>query len=307
MLQATYGHQPVYFCRWDRAELVGLLAVMEVDSPWRGRRGVSLPFTDSCPPLGDAQAKGSLYQAALDYGRGRQWRFLESRGIGSGWPGAVVSIRFLGHSIDLAAGNWVGRFGASVSRGIRKAKASGLRVEFGASTEAMATFYRLHCQTRRRHGVPPQPWRFFENIARYVLEPGQGFVATAYHERSAVAAAVFLLHGQEAVYKFGASDQAFQQLRPNNLVMGEAIHRCAQEGCLRLHLGRTSVGNEGLRRFKLGFGAQEEEIHYAKFDFRAGAFVQDADRSSGWYNRVFRCLPVPVLRWAGAMLYPHLT
>ena len=113
--------------------------------------------------------------------------------------------------------------------------------------------------------------------------------------------------GGHALYKFGASDHAYQHLRPNNLVMWSGIRECAGRGCGRLHFGRTSAGNEGLRRFKLGFGAREEEIRYSKYDFRGGRFVADADRVEGWFNRVFGCLPTPLLRLAGRLIYPHLS
>ena len=171
----------------------------------------------------------------------------------------------------------------------------------------MRTFYALHCLTRRRHGVPPQPLRFFENIARYVLQAGHGFVTIVRFKSRAVAAAVFFHNARQAFYKFGASDYNFQQLRPNNLVMWGAITRCRADGCVSLHLGRTSLANEGLRRFKLSFGAREERIEYFKYDFRQGAFVTDVDRAHGWMNYLFRCFPPSLLRFAGWALYPHLS
>ena len=48
VLHDTYGHQPVYFCRFAGGQLQQLLPVMEVASPWTGRRGVALPFADFC-------------------------------------------------------------------------------------------------------------------------------------------------------------------------------------------------------------------------------------------------------------------
>jgi len=194
-----------------------------------------------------------------------------------------------------------------VRRGIRKAGAAGLRIGIQSSMESVETYYALHCRTRRRHGLPPQPFRFFANIQKYMLQPGLGFIVTARCEGQPVAAAVFLHQGRQALYKFGASDAGFQHLRPNNLVMWEGIRQCAARGCERLHFGRTSLGNEGLRRFKLGFGAGEEEIKCCKYDFRAGRFVTEADRAQGWFNRVFACLPPPLLRLAGQLLYPHLS
>jgi len=140
-----------------------------------------------------------------------------------------------------------------------------------------------------------------------MLQPGFGFIATARWESKPVAAAVFLHQGRQALYKFGASDYGYQHFRPSHLVMWEGIRQCAARGCESLHLGRTSLANEGLRRFKLGFGAREQEIKCCKYDFGAGRFVTDADRAEGWHNRVFAALPPPLLRLAGRLLYPHLS
>jgi hypothetical protein len=310
VLRETYGHVPLYAARFAGGQLEGLLPLMEVSSPFTGRRGVSLPFTDFCFPLKtEGHGAGDLYQTAMDQGRQRGWRYLECRSSDEDWPGGSPSLVFFGHHLDLACGeeSLFKNLDGSLRRGIRKAEAAGLRIQFDDTLASVHTYYALHCQTRRRHGLPPQPFRFFSNLQRYMLQPGLGFVAIARLENKPVAAAVFLHQGRHAIYKFGASDYGFQHLRPNNLLMWEGIRRCAALGCSSLHFGRTSVGNEGLRRFKLGFGAREEEIKYFKYDFSAGRFVTDVDRAEGWINRVFGWLPPPLLRLAGELLYPHIS
>jgi hypothetical protein len=309
VLAETYGHRPVYLCRMTSGQIQAVLPVMEVSSLWTGRRGVSLPFTDYCRPLPDSSSCSGLYEEAVKQGRKRGWRYLESRGSRPEWPGCSPAVGFWGHVIEFDRSLEVlfKNLDGAVRRAIRKARGTNLRVEFSGSVESVRAFYALHCQTRRRHGVPPQPVRFFENTARFVLGPGGGFLATAWLGRQPVAAAVFFHFGREAVFKFGASDYGSQHLRPNDLLMWECIGRCAQQGCERLHLGRTSLGNEGLRRFKLGFGAREERIEYYRHDLRRGEFVAGADRAENWINGVFRRLPLPVLRVAGRMLYPHLS
>jgi hypothetical protein len=310
VLHETYGHQPAYFCRFATGQLTELLPVMEVSSLWTGRRGVSLPFTDFCAPLSSGEGDGhALYDAVLAQGRRRGWRYLECRGIVPGRPSARPSLAFLGHVIDLEPGPEAlfNGFEGAVRRGIRRAEGSGLQIEFGADIESVKTFYALHCRTRSRHGLPPQPFVFFKNIARHVLDQGQGGVLIARAGLTPVAAALFFHHRRQALYKFGASDYAFQGLRPNNLVMWEAIKRYAGHGFTALHLGRTSLANQGLRRFKLGFGAAEHRIEYSKYDFSRRQFVLDTDRAQGWFNRLFQHLPLPLLRLAGQALYPHLS
>jgi lipid II:glycine glycyltransferase (peptidoglycan interpeptide bridge formation enzyme) len=242
-------------------------------------------------------------------GRQRKWKYLECRSASDGWVGASPSLAFHGHVIDLTSGadDLFKRLDSPVRRGIRKAEAAGLQVDFSSSLEAVRNFYSLHCRTRRRHGLPPQPFRFFRNIQHHVLDTGQGFVATARLKEQPLAAGVFFSQGGQALYKFGASDYAFQELRPNNLMMWAGMRQCAARGASALHLGRTSLGSEGLRRFKLSLGAAEEAVRYCKYDFAAEKFVTDTDRAEGWFNQVFRRLPSPVLRLAGEILYPNLS
>jgi hypothetical protein len=74
----------------------------------------------------------------------------------------------------------------------------------------------------------------------------------------------------------------------------------------RLHFGRTSLSNGGLRRFKLGWGAKEHELEYLKYDLRSERFVVERDRAEGQHNRVFQAMPMFMLRAAGAALYRHI-
>jgi hypothetical protein len=65
------------------------------------------------------------------------------------------------------------------------------------------------------------------------------------------------------------------------------------------------MANEGLRRFKLGWGTSEDKIKCFKYDFRKKIFVTDSDDAFGWHNRIFQSLPNFVSRMTGKMLYRH--
>ena len=310
VLRDTYGHRPFYIARQEGRRLAGLLPVMEVSSWLTARRGVSLPFTDFCPALKGAGCdQEDLFRKAMELGGQRRWKTFECRDFDAAWEGSRPSVSYYGHAIDLGVSRerLFQSCEASVRRGVRKAERMGVRVDFDVGEDSMRMFFALHCGTRRRHGLPPQPWRFFLNIQRFLLSLGQGFIATARWEGRPLAAAVFFHDERQALYKFGASDYAFQRLRPNNLLMWGAMNHCAERGLATLNLGRTSLSNAGLRRFKIGLGAIEEEIRYAKYDFSSKQFVRDVDRVEGWFNQVFAHLPLPVLRLSGVVLYPHLS
>lgn len=309
VLRDTYGYRPEYQAGFASGRLCSLLPMMEVDSWLTGRRGIGLPFTDLAGPLcPDAGSFQRLHQAVLALGRARGWKYVECRGGRQWLPDAPVSTSFLRHVLALGVGETalLSGFEDSVRRAIRKAERSGLKIEFAKSPGAMQEFYRLMCLTRRRHGVPPQPYPFFANIQRHALASGQGWIVLARQAGQPVAGAVFLHFGRHAIYKFGASDETHQQLRANNLVMWRAILHYASEGFVDLDFGRTSLGNEGLRKFKLGWGAQEQPVDYTRYDFRSSVYVTARDEAQGWHNRVFQALPLPMSRLAGSLLYRHI-
>jgi hypothetical protein len=178
-------------------------------------------------------------------------------------------------------------------------------VTFQHTAEAMAAFYELHCRTRRRHGLPPQPWRFFEKVYAHVVAAGKGVVLLAAHAGKTVAGAVYFFYRDRALFKFGASDRAFQHLRANNLVMWEAIQWFIRNGFRSLHFGRSETENEGLLQFKRGWGAQESRVAYYRLSLRENTFSAARNGTRSSYP-VFKMLPIPVLRLAGRILYRHV-
>ena len=307
-LRGAYGFRPVYFTASEPDGRSSILPLMEVNSWLTGRRGIALPFTDECEPLySDAASIHRLIQSALEFGRTRGWKSVEWRGGRELFGEAPASLAFYGHSVDLEEDEdrMFARLESSVRRAIRKAEKSGVTVAISQSLEAVKTFYSLQCKTRRKHGLPPQPFVFFQNIFERILSKNLGMIAIASSQQRPIAASVYFQSGARAVYKYGASDEAVQHLRGANVVMWEAIKWHARQGAKTLHLGRTSLGNEGLRRFKLGWGAGEQKIEYVKYDLRKGGYVTETDGVTGWYNRVFNVLPMGLSRLIGALLYRH--
>jgi len=131
-------------------------------------------------------------------------------------------------------------------------------------------------------------------------------IVTAKLGEKSVASAIYFYSGSEAVYKFGASDKSAQDLRANNLVTWEAIKWLAGKGIKTLRFGRTSAANDGLRRYKLGWGTREYDINYYRYDLQRNALAPGKDEAFGWYNRVFQSLPVFAARTIGSVLYKHV-
>lgn len=306
-LRTAYGHRALYQCYRIGKRVAALVPLVEVRSVMTGARGVCVPFADSCEPLlFDPRAAKGVGEKLQNLMQERRWKYLEIRGA-STLQGKRTS-SFYGHSIDLqqTPERAFEGFSNPVRRAIRKAQRSSLSVSVTNTRAAIVDYYRLHIETRRRHGVPPQPLSFFLALHDEVLLHGFGFVVLVSKGPRTIAGAVFLHFGRHAVYKYGASDLTCQELRGNNLVFWEAIKHLSESGVGVLHLGRTALESESLRRFKLGWGAREENIDYVRLQREGAPLGSPRDRGQRAYTAFFRKMPLIVNRWAGAMLYPHL-
>src|SRR6267378_5875385 len=309
VLANTYGHRPCYIQMSLNGNPFALVPMMEVQSALTRSRGICLPFSDYCAPLTFSSFGHELVAQKLQQiARERRWSYFELRGHSIFPINVPVSESYYGHFLDLRIGpeTLISNFSSSVQRAVRKAQRSGLNVSIQSSPDAMAQFYKLHVRTRRRHGVPPQPRSFFINIQRHLISAGLGFIVLVECQRGPIAAAMFFKLGRHAIYKFGASDERLQELRANNLAMFEGIRHLAGEGAESLHFGRTDKENNGLRRFKLSWGATEETLDYARFDTASASWKHSRDSRSTLHRHIFRALPAWLNRLAGAILYPHL-
>jgi hypothetical protein len=306
VLAGTYGYAPAYFLLQEAGAARALLPLMEVDSWLTGRRAVSLPFTDDCEPLySDSGSGKKLIQSTLEFGRARRWKYVEFRGGRDLFEGVQPALSFYGHRLDLTIGKerlFARLDGGSVRWAIRKAQKAGVTVEVSQTLAAMRIYYLLHCQTRQKHGMPPQSFGFFRNVHEHIVSRNMGIVVLACHQGNPIAGGVYLYSGQQAIHKYGASDESLQHLCGPNLVMWEAIKWLAHNGSKSLHFGRTSIANEGLRKFKLRWGTEEHRMDYFKYDLQKDRYVTDTDESSGWHNRVFKALPVPPCTSTGPRL-----
>jgi hypothetical protein len=309
VLTSTYGHRPLYL-RFTREErLLALVPLIEAGSLFRARRGVSLAFSDFCDALVFApECSEEIFARLRGLAAERNWRYLEMRGSCCVPAAATPAIAFYSHKLDLRGGYDRIRSGfrPSVRQALRKVERSGLSVRIEHSEEAMRTFFALHVQTRRRHGLPPQSLSFFLNIQREVIQRRMGFLVLVHAGQLPVAAMVFFHWGKAAIYKFGASDKAYQHLRPNNCAMARGIQFLAESGVETLHFGRSSLSNEGLRRFKLSWGASEGVLEYYRYQASTGTWGQTHDRTEGLHTEVFRRLPSTLNRFAGTLIYSHL-
>ena len=309
VLQESYGYRPHYFACFQGKQLTGLLPFMEVKSWATAARGISLPFSDYCEPIIDEQTSYfEVYTQVISVAQQRQWKFLEVKGGDALFHGVSPYTYYYRHVLALHRDTEqvFSRIRSIYRAKLRKARASGLTVTILHSPEAMAEYYRLHCLTRKRHGLPPQPACFFQKIQEHIIAKNCGFVTLVSHAGKNVAGAVFFSFGHQATYKFGASDIRYQHVCPNYWLFWHVIQWLCHNDYTELCFGRTALSNQGLIQFKDGWGTSKSQIGYYKYDLKTASFVQNSNHFGEISANIWKKMPIPLLKFAGAVLYKHM-
>ncbi|HSL56949.1 MAG TPA: GNAT family N-acetyltransferase [Acidimicrobiales bacterium] len=267
------------------------------------RRWVSLPFTDACAPVAtDATTLTTLVReldgARADAGVAHvEVRAALPPPAAPLASGAVIHRRSLPGSVDEL---WATTH-KSRRTGVRTARNKGVTVRPARQRDDLTGhFYDLHVATRRRHGVPVQPKRFFELLWDRVVVPGLGVVLVAEVEGAPIAAAVYLEWRGTMVCKFGASDPAHWQRRANDLLMWESFTWAIARDATEVDFGRSDLENAGLGQHKRSWGGMEEPLVYSTIGV---AGRDERGRLAHLAGPVLRHAPLWVTRATGRALY----
>ncbi|MHC4176672.1 MAG: lipid II:glycine glycyltransferase FemX [Planctomycetota bacterium] len=262
LLVGQYGYRPHVFAIKRGGAVVSAVPFLETRSLSGKRKMISLPFTDWMEVLGGQRQAASEILSGLHQARFQRYHTVVIRTdkplkrdpITNGW---------VRHELNTAGpiDQIIARASPAVRRNLRKAARSQLAFERRTDAGAMETFYRLHLMTRRKLGVPIQPWPFFRRLTESILQHNLGFVGIVRRGPDAIAAGVFLTHGRMMTYKYGASHPDALDLRPNDCLFHNAIRLATEEGYPRFDFGISRLEDEGLRRFKRKWGASETAVH----------------------------------------------
>ncbi len=290
-MKRTYGFRPLYFLAHDDSGNIrsGIAAAL-VRNLFQGRKLCSYPFSDHCDPLlGDPEDFAPLVQAMQDCARQNGDASIEIRCFRNQVPSSKIKVQRV-RSRESGVGsqesgvriqnperrtrnaergtNFVLPLTAApeqlfknfhrscIQRPIRKAEREGVTVDEGEDETDLKQYFRLHLMTRRRLGMPSQPFSFFRNLWQEFAPTNRLTLLLAKHEGAPVAGMILLHHGSTTVYKFGASDPGKQSLGVNPLLFWRAIQLACSRGDALLDLGKTEADHKGLAQFKRRLGAE---------------------------------------------------
>ncbi|MBI3404790.1 MAG: GNAT family N-acetyltransferase [Acidobacteria bacterium] len=271
---------------------------------------VSLPFADHCEPLiENSEEFEEILSTVRRSVERREMKYVEIRPLSShlsGESGLREAGEYWLHTLDLRPSLedlFRGLHKDSIQRKIRRAERESLQYEQGRSKTLQSKFYQLLLLTRRRHGLPPQPFEWFHNLSACM--GGKLTIHVASKEGRAIAGILTLRHGQTLVYKYGGSDANFHHLGSMPFLFWKAIEEAKRMNLAKLDMGRTDSDNSGLTTFKDRLGATRSNLAYLKISRHA-----KEDNREGMAKRIAKQLlgrmPNGVLISAGRLLYKHM-
>lgn len=261
----TYGFEAGAYVAVDEQDrpLAGIPYCRVADM--QGERIVSLPFSDFCDPLvSTSEEWQALSGKLLEHGLPVANRSLHNT-IPLNDPRLPQTKRAKWHGLNLQPDLdtiWQ-NIHAATRRGINKAQREGVTVQYATGTDELRTFFETLFRLRKyKYRLLAQPYTFFENIWRHLIEKEQGVLMLAIFENEIIATSMFLEWNDKIYYKFNASSPKHLQLRVNDVLLWESIQYGKGKGYTQLDFGLSDWDQDGLVEYKRKFGTEEKTISF---------------------------------------------
>ncbi len=268
VLHGQYNYSVFAVCVFENNQITAGIPFCEISSVLNKKKWISLPFSDYCNPLYNSKEQ---LETLLEFLTQKQKEgevgfiaILSNLTVDNEFNSASSAVLHV-TKVEGTAENMLKAFHRTKRQGIKKAAKDGLCVKLENDSAAIEKFYALHLKTRKKKGVPIQPRSFFTQIYENFFVNDLGFVAVVYKGNLPIAAGLFLCFNNTLTYKYNASDPEYLKYRPNNLIIWETIKQSINKGIKFYDFGRTDFDNEGLKRFKKGWAAEETSLYYSYF------------------------------------------
>ncbi len=264
----------------DDHRILGVLPLAE-RRRLRGRSLEALPFSHRVEPLGEPE----IVEALVNDIRRRAVAAklpLVLRGVDvSGEAGSRAS--FVNTVVPLpdSVASLNGSMRDATRQQLRQAeRMRRLSLHRAESPEDFAAMDAIMADNRRFLASATYPAGFFATLASVLGEKIHAEICR--DDGAAIAFFVSSLHGRRAIYHYGASrtDPELRRLRPNNLLYWSALKRAVEAGAESFDLGTSLPTQEGLIRFKEGWGGVTTPLPMTTFDaegnFSVAGFSQES-------------------------------
>jgi hypothetical protein len=314
IFEKSFGYRSWLLLAQDETDgnVVGVLPLFLVSSVL-SRKLVAVPFRDRGGPLWDSEAalSGLIAEAKRIADRANA-NSIELKSLQSFPPDLIESHgllerRYWVHSCvdirDVGIEQVWNKIGPKTRNMVRQAELDGLVfVDATADGSFLDEWYHLHLVTQKRLGLPPFPFKFFQNMATELCKTGEIAMLVVRRESVPLAATILLLHKNTGIYGYAASETKRQQYRPNDFMLFNSIKWLIAHDYRQFDLGSDSPNQESLLFFKRKWLATQNVIPTYTTGAASHSF---SDSSAGYYPAIRKCfsyLPLAMLSRMGGVI-----
>jgi lipid II:glycine glycyltransferase (peptidoglycan interpeptide bridge formation enzyme) len=190
---------------------------------------------------------------------------------------------------------------------VKKAVKCQVKIREALSEQDLRKFYSILAITRKRHGFPIQPYRFFKNMWEILYPQGYFTLLLAELNRIAIAGLVLFKFKDTISLEHIGSIPKYLLTRPNHLLLWRAIEVACSQGYGYCDFGKTPPENKGLLNFKSRWGAKIYDLPYFYYPKIKGAMsLEQNDLRHRLLRYIGKCTPLPVAKIMGGIAYHHL-
>jgi peptidoglycan/xylan/chitin deacetylase (PgdA/CDA1 family) len=291
------------------------LPVFEIKSIFTGNRLVSIPFATNCDPLiSSNEDMSALLDTAIDLSIKLGCPKIEIRTLSS-WPliqddriGIMVHNKSHQLSLESTPEELINTFSRKARWTINQSLKKGFEHQLAESERDLNEFYHLYVKTRKRLGLPPQPYLFFQLLWEKFSPSRRISLLLVRYKGKLIAGLLMFKFKDRCSWDYLASDANFQNLNTNYFGVWEAIKLAHSEGYKIFDFGRTGINNEGLMSFKGRWGTKVMDLPQFYYPKRLCSSLSPPEESQtyNFIRQISKKTPDSMFRLMGSFLYRHL-
>lgn len=312
IIEKSFGHKAMFQTVEKDGRIVESIPFFLVRGMLRDWRLIAPPYQGfdggfTCP---DTHVRQDLIKKIIEVGKEKKVQYIEIRTLSHSPEltdaGFVETTPLLISEVPLQseAANW-NLLGATHRRNVKMAARKGVRIEQASQWRDMEDFYAQLSVHYKRLGVPFLGKAFFHHIWNRVLGEGKGFLLIARRDKENIGGLLALHSGKTLIGKYSVArtEARYAHVNASYALFWEAIRRGAESGFTTLNMGITGEDNQGLRDFKLRFGAVEKPAFFYYYPIRGK--IPDYKKLYGSYHLLklgWSLMPMPLARGLGSLI-----
>ncbi len=306
IIESVFGHRTRYLLAERAGRIVGVLPLAEVRSRIFGHSVSSLPFCVYGGAVAtDEGAQQSLHEAGVAFAREVGASYLELRNTGvkeRSWPVQDLYVTFRKELLPDAEANML-----AIPRKQRAMVRKGIKAELRSEIdESVDRFFELYADNVHRHGTPPFPKRYFQELKRVFGDACECLIVV--DKNGTPVSGVMSFYFKDEVLPYYAGDlTAARDLAANDFKYWELMRRACERGCRIFDYGRSKKGT-GSYDFKKNWGFEPASLSYEYCLLTVDRIPENNPMNPKYrlFIEAWRRLPRPVVNFLGPRIVRNL-